>query len=62
LGSVLHTETSETMMLYCAVEPINEKARARNPHHMAFVRPKSMFLEVVEHEGQKVPRFQRLEE
>jgi hypothetical protein len=61
LGSVLHTETSEAMVLYCAVEPINEKARARNPHNMAFVRPTSMFMKKVEHEGQKVPRFQRVE-
>jgi len=59
LGSVLHTETGEAMILYHAVNP-DEKARERNPHGMAFVRPSEMFIGNVEHQGIQVPRFQRL--
>lgn len=57
LGSVLHTETSEAMVLYRAVEP----DEARNPLGMAFVRPADMFTGTMEHEGKTVPRFQRVD-
>ena len=59
LGTVLHTETSEVMVLYRAVDT-DEAARGRNPYNMAFARPSAMFLGTVDHHGQQVPRFERL--
>lgn len=54
LGTVLHTETSESMILYQATKPDKE----RNPYGLAFVRPSTMFMGTVEHKGTQVPRFQ----
>ena len=58
LGTVLHTETDKTMVLYRAVHP-NKKARERNPRDYAFVRPTEMFIGIVQHKGVRVHRFQR---
>ena len=60
LGSVIHTETSEAMVLYRAVNP-SVDARARNLEGMAFVRQNDMFMGTVEHKGEQVTRFQRME-
>jgi hypothetical protein len=53
LGTVLHTETSQLMVLYHALQPSE-----RNPHGLPFVRPSDMFMGTVEHDGQQVARFQ----
>lgn len=55
-GTVLHTETSEHMVLYSAVHPDQE----RNPLGMSFVRPAAMFAETIELDGYSQPRFQRI--
>ena len=61
LDVVLDTETREKMVLYKALYPVNDldKELGEEPK---FVRPKSMFLEEVVVEGQKVPRFRYIEE
>ena len=38
----------------------DEKAKKRNPNGYAYVRPREMFLETVDHNGMQMPRFQRL--
>lgn len=48
----MHTETSENMILYCAL-----KKSERNPHDMAFVRPEKMFVENIIIDNKEVPRF-----
>ena len=45
-----HTETEENMVVYCAVE-YPEKI---------WVRPLAMFMEEVEWEGKKQPRFAKI--
>lgn len=60
LGVVMHTETSETMVLYQAANPSKE-SRERNPYNMTFVRPLDMFTGMVDHEGNQVKRFERIE-
>lgn len=52
IGCVIHTETSERMVLYEAMSQ-----SARNPDDLAFVRPLEMFQEKVEIDGTTVPRF-----
>lgn len=59
LGSVMHTESSETLVLYEAFK-VSEKARQKNPHQMAFARPMDMFMSNVEQDGKQIPRFQRV--
>lgn len=53
LGEVIHTETLEKMVLYKQLHDNNPKY----PRGTLYVRPKKMFLEKVEVNGQKVPRF-----
>lgn len=50
LGICLHSETKEELVLY---EPLN-KDGATN----FWVRPLEMFLEDIEIDGKKIPRFQ----
>lgn len=57
-GSVLNTETNEVMVLYSNAKIV--KNDERNPLQMKFVRPSSMFTEYVEHNGQKILRFERV--
>ncbi len=54
LGTVIHTETNEHMILYSAIEPDLQ----RNPHNLCFVRPVNNFHSNVNHEGKLVPRFE----
>ena len=57
LGTALHTETLEEMVVY--------KALYNSPDFGAnqlWVRPLLMFTEQVEHQGQTVPRFVRVVE
>lgn len=51
-GVVRHSETEEELVLY----------RALYGQHGLWVRPLSMFVETVEHEGQSTPRFKLVEE
>ena len=50
LGVALHSETQEELVVY----------RQAYCDHGLWVRPKQMFLETVEVDGQAVPRFQYL--
>lgn len=49
-----HSETLEDMVMY--------EALYDNPLGKMWVRPKAMFLEDIELDGKKVPRFQFIEE
>ena len=60
LASALHTETSEPMVLYRAVDP-DDTARTRNPYNMVLVRPSDMGRERVEVDRRQAERFQRVE-
>jgi len=55
LDVVLHTETQQRMVLYEELLPSE-----RNPDGLRFVRPFEMFTELVEHDGQIIPRFEKL--
>jgi hypothetical protein len=50
---VLHTETSEWMVLYCSAKESN----THKEEVLFFVRPYEMFIEDVEIEGELFPRF-----
>lgn len=52
LGVAKHSETSEELVVY----------RALYGGHDLWVRPSKMFLEAVEIEGKKVPRFRFIED
>ena len=54
LGIAKHSETLEELVVY--------EALYDNPEGQLWVRPKEMFLEDVEVNGQKVPRFTYTEE
>ncbi len=47
IGLALHSETLEVMVVY----------KALYGQRLTWVRPRSMFLETVMHEGKEVPRF-----
>lgn len=49
IGTAKHSETLEELVIY--------KAMYENEEGGLWVRPKSMFLEEVEIDGQKIPRF-----
>ena len=51
IGEALHSETKEELVVYVS--------RGESSDSM-WVRPKEMFLEEVELEGRKVPRFERV--
>lgn len=50
LGVARHSETLEEMVVY----------RAASGEHGLWVRPAAMFLEEVERDGKKMPRFEYL--
>jgi hypothetical protein len=52
LGVALHTETRDFLVVYRAQS---------HSHYALFVRPYAMFTELVVINGQKVPRFERIE-
>ncbi|HEX9079283.1 MAG TPA: DUF1653 domain-containing protein [Desulfuromonadaceae bacterium] len=52
IGIARHSETEEEMVVY----------RTLYGDHSLWVRPRAMFLELVEVEGRQVPRFVLLEE
>lgn len=49
IGIAKHSETLEELVVY--------EALYHNPTSKLWVRPKSMFLEEIELNGQKIPRF-----
>lgn len=49
LGVAKHSETLEQLVIY--------EAQYDNPQSKLWVRPLSMFIEEVEYEGKKQPRF-----
>lgn len=55
LGEAIHSETYETMVVYKALYHCEKFG-----NNQIWVRPKKMFLENVIHDGQTVPRFQRV--
>jgi hypothetical protein len=57
IGTAKHSETLEEMVIYKALYESD-----KFPFGQLWVRPKTMFLELVDHEGLKVPRFQPVEE
>ena len=52
IGCARHSETEEELVVY----------RALYGEHDLWVRPKEMFQEEVEKDGNRQPRFQRVEE
>lgn len=52
IGTARHSETLQELVIYKALY-----ATADFEHGQLWARPKDMFLEWVEHDGQKVPRF-----
>jgi hypothetical protein len=52
LGTAYHTETLEKMVVYQALHD-----DPKFGDQALWARPESMFLEMVEHDGQMVPRF-----
>lgn len=57
IGVARHSETLQELVIYKALYATSEFE-----HGQLWVRPKEMFLESVEHEGQYLPRFKLLEE
>jgi len=57
VGTALHSETQEEMVIYKALYYCE-----RFDFNQLWVRPKKMFLEILEYKGIKVPRFKFLEE
>lgn len=49
IGTARHSETQEKLVVY---RPLYDSSGL-------WVRPVAMFLEVVEHEGKRVPRFEK---
>lgn len=52
IGCARHTETEEEFVVY----------RALYEDHGLWIRPKDMFVEEIEKDGERMPRFQLLEE
>ena len=52
IGVALHSETMEEMVIYNHPDPVKGKGA-----NTMWARPKGMFLEKVEINGKKIPRF-----
>jgi len=57
LGTALHSETQEEMVIYKALSHSEKYSSAQ-----LWVRPKKMFLEKVDYNGNQVLRFEFLKE
>jgi len=53
IGIALHSETLEEMVVYNHPDPVKGKKA-----NTLWVRPKGMFLDTVEKEGKRFPRFE----
>jgi hypothetical protein len=56
IAVAIHTETREEMVVYQSLYATDDY-----PHGQLWVRPKSMFTELVDDHGQKMPRFAPIE-
>ena len=56
LGTALQTETNELMVVY---KPVKNNVNHKHEYEM-FVRPLEMFTEIVEINGEKMPRFEKI--
>lgn len=56
MGSALHSETHEEMVIYKALFHCNKFG-----HNQIWVRPKKMFSEYVIHDGHNVQRFKQID-
>ncbi|MBV8801866.1 MAG: DUF1653 domain-containing protein [Gammaproteobacteria bacterium] len=56
IGIALHTETHEEMVIYKALYSSDTFI-----YGQIWTRPKKMFLEVLDYNGNNVPRFKRIE-
>ncbi len=57
IGTALHSETQEEMVIYKALYHSEQFG-----HNQLWVRPKKMFLEYVNYNGVQIPRFKYLED
>jgi hypothetical protein len=57
LGTALHSETQEEMVIYKALYHCEQFSS-----NQLWVRLKEMFLEQIDHNGNQIPRFKYLEE
>jgi hypothetical protein len=55
LGTAIHSETHEELVIYKALYETSDF-----PADTLWVRPLTMFTQMVEHQGESLPRFQRL--
>lgn len=63
LGVAKHSETLEEMVVYKALYPKTaERGGGASGEGELWVRPSKMFLEEVEREGKKMPRFRYIGE
>ena len=56
IGLARHSETLEEMVVYRALYHSEQFGE-----NQVWVRPKEMFFELVDHDGQRVPRFKLIE-
>ena len=56
IGVALHSETMEELVVYLHPDPVKGKGA-----NTMWVRPKEMFLEEVEKDDKKIPRFQYID-
>ncbi len=57
VGHAIHSETREEMIIYKALYECNEFEM-----NQLWVRPRAMFFEHVIHNGNSMPRFQRVKD
>lgn len=57
IGVALHSETEEEMVIYKALYSCDQFGDQQK-----WVRPKKMFVEYVEYNGSRVPRFKAVDE
>lgn len=57
IGTAVHTETREELVVYKSLYDAPDF-----PYGSLWVRPKSMFMEMVDADGVKVPRFALVKE
>ena len=58
IGLARHTESFEELVVYRALYKYKGEPGSKINDYQVWTRPKNMFLEEVEIEGKKVPRFQ----